>query len=171
MVLQLNKEIVFAKNFLQSSRILLCPSDIALQQSLQNMPAQTATRCDETLAVSCKKLPVHPRLVVVTLQKGEAGQLDQVLIAIVVFGKQRQVVVHLATRFGIATRIVDFPAATWSLRSMLVGHVGLGANDWLDAVFVAFAIKVENAVHISVVGNAKCGHALFACLAYEFIQT
>ena len=63
-------------------------------------------------------------------------------------------VVHLATRFGIAARIVDLPATTWSLCAMLVSHVGLGADNWLDALFVAFAIKIENAIHISVVGNA-----------------
>ncbi|CAB4762589.1 unannotated protein [freshwater metagenome] len=73
MILQFDKEIVFTKDFLQSSRTLLRTGGITLHQALQNVPTQAAACCDETLAVPCEQFPVHSRLVVVTLQKCKAG--------------------------------------------------------------------------------------------------
>ncbi|CAB4762576.1 unannotated protein [freshwater metagenome] len=80
-------------------------------------------------------------------------------------------VINLPARFGIATGVVNFPTTTWSLRAMLVSHIGLGANDWLYTVLITFAIEIENPVHVAVVGYAECGHPLLARLANEFIQT
>jgi hypothetical protein len=45
---------------------------------------------------------------------------------------------------------------------MLVRHVRLGANDWLDAFFFALLIKIDNAIHVAVIGHSKCRHT-FGC--------
>jgi hypothetical protein len=45
---------------------------------------------------------------------------------------------------------------------MLVRHVRLGANDWLDAFFFALLVKIDDAIHVAVIGHAKRRHA-FGC--------
>jgi hypothetical protein len=58
-----------------------------------------------------EQLPVHPRLVVVALHERQAGQLDEVAVALVVLGQQREVVVELLAALGVAARVVDTAAA------------------------------------------------------------
>ena len=45
---------------------------------------------------------------------------------------------------------------------MLMSHVRLGANDWLDAFFFALFIEINDAIHVAVIGHSKCWHA-FGC--------
>jgi hypothetical protein len=35
---------------------------------------------------------------------------------------------------------------------MLVRHVRLGADDWLNAFFFALLVKIDNAIHVAVIG-------------------
>ena len=51
--------------------------------------------------------PSRPGLVVVALEEGAARELDQVLVAGVVLGQERQVVVGLAPALGVAAGVVD----------------------------------------------------------------
>ena len=71
MVLDLNEQIVFAENFLKTSRLDFGVFVIVLQERLQDMPTQTSGRRNETFVVLLKQLPVHSRLVVVTLKESQ----------------------------------------------------------------------------------------------------
>ena len=103
MVLQFNEKIVLTENILQSSSSNLRPSNVTLEQTLQNMSTKATTSCDDSFAMALQQLPIHTRLVVVALKKRKAREFDEVFVANIVFRKQREVVVHLATCFCFAT--------------------------------------------------------------------
>ena len=67
-----------------------------------------------------EKLEVHPRLVVVALEKGPRGKLEQVAIPDLVLGQE----VHVVAPIGAADRPVE---------SRPFCQVCLDADDWLDA--------------------------------------
>ena len=107
-----------------------------------------------------ERLPVDPGLVVVALHEGPAGQLDEVAVAGVVLGQQGQVVVELLAPVGVAPGVVHPAPAGRPLVAGVVGHVGLGAEDRLDALLAALLVEVEDAVHVPVVGDADRGLAV-----------
>ena len=67
---------------------------VLLQQPL-HLAGRAAGGGDDPGAVGLQQLPVHPGLVVVALQRGQAGQPEQVVHALGVLGQQRHVGVHL----------------------------------------------------------------------------
>ena len=169
-ILNLDEEIVFAKNVLQSTGISFCPRYVAFQHLLQHMTTQTSTRCNDAFAVSLEKLPVHSRLVVVALKECKARQLDEVLVTNVVLGKQGEVVIHLSPTFGFASRVVNATATRRTFRAMLMSHVCLGANDWLNPFFFALLIKIDDAIHVAVIGHSKRWHSFGCSFANQFIK-
>ena len=104
--------------------------------------------------VALQQLPVQAGLVVVALEEGQAGQLDQVAVAGVALGQQGEVVVELAAALGVATGVVHPAPAGRALRAVVVGHVGLGAEHRRDPLGLAGPVEVEDPVHVAVVGDA-----------------
>jgi hypothetical protein len=43
---------------------------------------------------------------------------------------------------------------------MLMSHVCLGTNDWLNTLLFALPIEIECSVHIAVIGHSQCGLAI-----------
>ena len=154
-VLELDEHVVAPKDFLQPRSGALGFVVVIAQQRLQHMAAKASSGGDDSFMVTIQQLPVHTRLVVVALQESLTRQFDEVAIARVVFTQQRHVVVQLATRFGVAARVINF--GTTSLRPLearLVRHVGLGADDGVDASATSRLIKLKDSVHVAVVGDA-----------------
>ena len=46
------------------------------------------------------------------------------------------------------------PRRVGPLAAVVVGHVGLGADDRLDPLLVALLVELERAVHVAVIGHA-----------------
>ena len=143
---------------------------VALQQRLQHVAAEASGGGDQALVVRDEQLPVHPRLVVVALHERQAGELDEVAVALIVLGQQREVVVELLAALGVAARIVDPAAARRTLAAGLVGHVGLGADDRLDALGTALLEELEDPVHVAVIGDAERRLAVGDCLGDEIVE-
>jgi hypothetical protein len=40
---------------------------------------------------------------------------------------------------------------------MLMSHVCLSANNWLNTLLFALSIKIESSVHVAVIGHPQCG--------------
>jgi len=95
--------------------------------------------------VLADELPVGARLVVVALQVGARGQLDQVLVAGLVLGEQREV----------GEALLDAAAP----RVAVAGDVELQADDGLDALVPGGAVELHNAAQRAVVGERHGGHA------------
>ena len=151
-ILDLNKHIVTAEDVLQLACFTAGACFVAVEQRLQYVSAQTAGGSDNTFAVLVQEIPVDPRFVVVPLEVGPARELDQVLVALLVLSQQAQVVIQLA-RIGLATRVVEPAATLWAFAAMVVGHVGLGADNRLDPSTLTRLVEVQNAIHVAVVGH------------------
>ena len=90
----------------------------------------------------CEQLHVHARLAAVqALEEAAAGELDEVAVALVVGGQQRQVV---ALDLALVHRAV-------------VDEVGLEPDDRLDPVLLGGLHELDRAVHHAVVGQAEGG--------------
>ena len=66
-------------------------------------------------------------------------------------------VVHLAARLGFSTRVIHPASARRPLRAMLMSHVCLSTNDWLNTLLFALSIKIERSIHVAVIGHAQRG--------------
>jgi hypothetical protein len=159
-VLQLDEEVVPAEDVLQAARLLEGAALVAGGQRLQDVAAEAARGGDQTLVVALQEVPVHPGLVVVALEEGEARELDEVAVPGVALGQQGEVVVELLAALGVATGVVDAAPAGGALVAALVGHVHLGADDGRDALVPAGGVELQDAVHVPVIGDAEGGLAV-----------
>ena len=105
-VLQLDEQVVAAEDVLQPGGLLGGAGDVAAQQRLEDVTAETPGRGDDALGVVGEQLPVEARLVVVALEERPRSQLDEVAVAGVRLGEQGQVVVQLVAGIGVAARVV-----------------------------------------------------------------
>ena len=118
-VLQLDVDVLRAEQVGQAPHLGEGGLVVAVLEEHGGAPAHAAGERDEALAVLGEQLPVGARLVVVALQVGARGELDQVLVAGLVAGQQGEVGVLL----------LDAGA-----RAAVGGDVELEADDGLDAL-------------------------------------
>ncbi len=170
MVLQLDEEVVLAEDLLQAPGLVECTFLVAHQQRLQHMTAEASGGGDQPVVVLLEQVPVDARLVVVALEEGQAGQLDEVPIALVGLGQQGEVVVELLSALGLAAGVVDPAAPHRSLGPVLVRHVRLGADDRLHALLAALLVELEGAVHVAVIGDPDRRLAVTRRLRHEFVE-
>ncbi len=154
-ILQLDEEVVPPEDVLQAPGLGQRPGLVTPHERLEHVAPEAAGGGDEAVVVALQQLPVQAGLVVVALQEGQAGQLDQVAVALVGLGQQGQVVVELPAAFGLAAGVVQPAPARRPLGPMVVGHVGLGAEDRLDALGLAGPVEVQDPVHVPVVGDPE----------------
>ena len=103
---------------------------------------EAAGERDDAVAVALQQLHVDARLAAVqALEEAGAGELREVLEALVVLREQREVV---ALDLALADRAV-------------VDEVGLEAQDRLDVVLLAGLEELDRAVHHAVIGEAQRG--------------
>ena len=115
-----------------------------LEQALAEARGQAARERDHALGVALDLGEVDGRLAALqALQKAGRGELDEVAVAVVVGGEQRQV--------------VALGPGGWALRRrrVVVDQVDLTADDRLDAVLRARLVELDRAVHHAVVGEAE----------------
>ena len=169
-ILQFDEQVVLAEDLLQSSGLVECAFLVAVEQRLQHVPTEAPGGGDQSIGVLLEQLPVDPRLVVVALEERQARELDQIAIAGFVLGQQGEVVVELFAAFGVAARVVDAAASGRPFGAVVVGHVGLGADDRLDALLAAFLVELERAVHVAVIGHADRRLAVGDRLGDQFVE-
>jgi hypothetical protein len=110
-----------------------------LEQPLAEARGEAARQRDDALGVALDLGQVDGRLAALQpLQKAGRGELDQVAVAGVALGQQRQVVA-LGTACG---RVV-------------VDQVDLTAEDRLDVVLAAGRVHLDGAVHDAVIGQPQ----------------
>ena len=112
----------------------------ALGERARDAAGEAAREGDHPRRVALEELPVDARLVVVALEVAERAELDQVRVARVVGGEERQVRVALGQRLAV------------------VDDVHLAAEDRLDALLGGGLVEVDRARHRAVVGERDGGH-------------
>ena len=105
----------------------------------------TAQR-DESLRMGCEAFVIDARLVVKPLEEACGGEFDEVAVALVVGGEEREVEGGVLGRGGVA-----------------IGHrsrrdIDLAADDGLHAGLGGGLVKRNGRVHVAVVGDGNGGH-------------
>ena len=111
-----------------------------LLERLADAAGEAAGERDQPLRVGLQQLPVDARLRVVALEEAERGELDQVRVALVRLGQERQV--RVAARARVA----------------VVGDVDLAADDRLDPLLPGLLVEVDRAGERAVVCERDRGH-------------
>ena len=116
----------------------------ALRERARDAPGEAAGESDDALRMALEELPVDARLVVVALEVAERGEPDEVRVALVRLGEERQMRIPLR------------------LRVPVVGDVELTADDRLDARASCLAVELDGAGERAVV-RERDGRHLEAC--------
>ena len=139
-VLQLDVRVVRAEDLRQPVELGLGVAVAALGERPRDAAGEAAREGDHPRREALEQLPVDARLVVVALEVAERAELDQVRVAGVVGGEERQVRVALRERAAI------------------VDDVHLAAEDRLDPLLGGGLVEVDRAGHRAVVGERHGGH-------------
>ena len=154
-VLELDEEVVATEDVLEPPRDGARAGLVVLEQRLEHLAAEAARGRDDPFVVVLEQLPVHLGLLVVALEVGAAGELDQVLVAGEGLRERGEVVVGLAPALDLAAGVVHLAVAPRrALRAVLERLVELGADDRRDPDVARGLVHVEDAVHVAVVGDA-----------------
>ena len=165
-VLNFDEKIVSTKDVLKPCCFFKRTAFIAVHERLQHLATKTSTRDDETFVMLFEQLPIDFGLHVITLEKGTTRELNEIFVTNRTLGQCGQVVIRLAAALGFATGIVHTPAPSRSFGSVVVGLVELRADNRLDPNLFCRLVEIENAIHVSVVGDAdrrltigsRCSH-------------
>ena len=141
-ILNFDIVMILAKNLGIFQGILACGGKIALGEKLGNATAKASGKRNKTVRILAQQFIVYTRAVVKALGKGARNKLDQVAISLHIFAKENQVL-------GIPLPCVEF------CETRIGSNVNLTTNDGFDARFFAGAVKIDNAIHNTVVGNGN----------------
>ena len=95
-----------------------------------------------------ENLMIDPRLVVEAFNVGKTGKLAQVSVAGFIFCQQNQMEVRLSSTFAL------------TIMTAAIGDVGFHAYDRLNSFLDTGLVKLDGAVHVSVVCQGEGFHAL-----------
>ena len=139
-VLQLDVDVVPPERLVSRSSSASASVARLSSSALQTRPLRQPDRAIRPLRVLLEELPVDARLVVVALEVAERGELDQVRVALVVGGEQREVGVPLL------------------VGETVVRDVDLAPDDRLDPGVARALPELHGARHRAVVGEADGRH-------------
>ena len=130
---------------------------VVLNQCPRHITGNTSRQTDNPLMVLPQKLLVHTRLVIHAFNIGQRHQLYQILIAGLIFSQQNQMVILGSIDF------LTFLAGAGS-------KINLAANNGLNALLLAFFIKINRAIHDAMVGNGQMFHAQFFGAGHQLLD-
>ena len=139
-ILQLDKEVLTPKEITVIHRLFQRAVIVVLQQPLRYLTGKAGGQANQSLVILLKQSVVDARLVVKALGEAERHQLDQILVAGVVFAEEDHVVIVLIGAF---------------FEPRLRRDIDLAADNGMDALLLTGAVKVDHAVHDAVVGDGK----------------
>ena len=121
---------------------------LSVPQAAGNLTRQTGGQGDQALGVLPQQLLVNAGLYVKALRPRQGHHVGEVAVALLIFAQQHQMA-------ALAVEFVDLIEPGAALR----GHIDLAADDGLDALRLAGPVKVDDAVHNTVVRDGACSLA------------
>ena len=79
-------------------------------------------------------------------------------------------VILLAPLIASSAIVVMSTAPRDAFGSMIVSHIGLDTQDGFDSLFATFFVKLDDAVHIAVIGDSESFLTILGSLGDEFSQ-
>ena len=142
-VLNLEEEVTAAEHGLVVAGGLLGLLVVAFHQVLTDLAGEAAGEADEAFRMFGEKVFADARLLVEAMQRGFAGQADEVAVAGFVFRQDQQVVV-LGVGVGELAAMVLFFA-----------DVEFTAEDRLEVLLLHRVEEVNRAIDVAVVGHGR----------------
>ena len=157
--------VVVAKEIMIPLASLAGSLDVAMQYLRRNLTGNTCRTDYQILVVFLQVGTIGSRTHIVSIHPGITDQLDEVLVSIIVFGKDDEVV---TTHIALVLLTVFLSSA---------GHVHLTANDRLEglqSLFLTILVHLGaiireflNTEHHTMVGNSHTLHAVLDGLVNE----
>ena len=144
MVLKLQIEPVRTEHFTQPQSVFPGALVILVEKGLRDGAAQAGGQGDKPLMALLQQLQIDAGLSVEAMQKGFRNHVAQVLIALLVFAEQDKVVAFLIQAVNL---VCHSPG----------GHIDLAADDGLDPRCLGSFVKINAAVHDTVIGQGHGG--------------
>ena len=145
-VLELQVVIPPAEEGVHLHRVGLGPLVVAVSDAAGQLPGEAGGEAHQALVALPQEVQVDAGLDVKALGVGLAHHMGEVAVARLVFAQQDEVA-------GRAVQLVD------PVEAGAGGHIDLTADDGLDPLRLAGPVKVDDAVHVAVVGNGDGGLA------------
>ena len=146
MILQFQKEIVFAEAVTVFYGDLFCLLVEATHNVARNLARKTRRQADQALMVLLQRLEVHARAVIIAFRVADGNDLHQIGISGIVLCKQDQMIIAV-----IAVAALPVEAGVGC-------HIHLTSNDRADSLRLSFLIKFDHTEHIAVVGDRGTVH-------------
>ena len=138
--------------------MVLASSYLPCHEVLRDFAGEAAGEADEAFGVLGEEVLGDARLAVEAVERGLAGEADEVAVALFVFGEDEQVVV-LGSGSANSRAVVVFFA-----------DVELAAEDGLEALLLHGVEEVDGAVDVAVVGHGGGGLADFFEVGGELVD-
>ena len=90
---------------------------------------------------------VHTGFIIISFRKATADDFHEIRIAGIVLRQQHQMM------------ITFFPAGQFLVKTGIRSHIHFAAQDWLDPRFSGCPVKIDHAVHNTMVGDCRAVHA------------
>ena len=111
-ILELDEEVALAEDVLEPTGQGLGLDPVVGQRAWRTTPPRHPPGGDQSGAVSLQQLPVQAGLVVVALEVGGRGELEEVAVPFGGLGQQGEVVVELLPSGDVAPGVVDLALRT-----------------------------------------------------------
>ena len=103
-------------------------------------------------------LHIHAGLIIVALRKAAAHDLCQVLISLIIFRKEHQMIIAV-----VPARQLPVEAGIWR-------NVYLAAQNRVDALLPRRPVKIDHAVHCAVIRDRRRRHSKLFDALYIFFD-
>ena len=99
---------------------------------------------------------INSGFIVIALHKGSTRQLNQILVASVIFCQKGQVIIEFSPFICVSSGVIDSTSPSpWAFMSGFISHVGFGTDDWLDTFIYTCSVERQHTVHISMISDSK----------------
>ena len=156
-ILNLEVKMLSVKNIEELLAEVIRAVHIAVRQRARNRTRQTRRQTNQTLTVLAQQLHVDTRLHIKALGEAARHHVDEVAVAGHVLAQQDEVRVPLAVNVA-------------AVESRMRCKVHLTADDWMNALCLAGAVKVDHAVHDAVVGQRARGLTQFCNAVHQLFN-
>ena len=157
-VLNFKVEMLPVKNIEELLAEVIRAVHIAVRQRTRNRARQTGRQTNQTFAVRAQQLHVDTRLHIEAFRETARHHVDEVAVAGHVLAQQDEVRVPLA---------VDVAAVKARMRR----QIHLAADDRMDPLGLAGAVKVDHAVHDAMVGQRARGLPQLCHTVHQLFDT
>ncbi len=153
--LHLQIDVFSAENGRQSFHLSIRSSRLPVLQGTRQAAAGAPGQTDEPPGIFLQNRVIDTWLVVVTLEKGKAPQLQQISVPVVVSSQK-----------GEMPTLLVLPL----LAEAVFDYIGLQTDDGLDSVTAALLIELDNPRQHSVIGDGKRLHSKLCRPFYQVID-